>query len=187
MRFIVVVVTLIALGAPQVSWAEAGLIESLRDLASLARCDNSYHKPVRKLREKESRLRKRPSHTPYWKIISRAGHLYKVDPYLVRAVIKHESSFNSRAVSAKGAQGLMQLMPQTAREVGVRNSFDPVQNIDGGTRYLRQMIDQFGSLYTALLAYNAGPGKVSRGRIPSESHRYASRVLHSYYNERREG
>src|SRR5687768_18156243 len=94
---------------------------------------------------------------PYLNEILEASNRYGVPVRLVSAVIRAESGFNPRAVSRKGAQGLMQLMPTTAASLGVRNSFDPKQNIDGGVRHLRGLIDRFPSnLPFALAAYNAG-------------------------------
>jgi soluble lytic murein transglycosylase-like protein len=116
------------------------------------------------------------------KSIHRAARRYNLPPGLIRGVIRAESNFQVAAVSRAGAQGLMQLMPATARELGVADPFDIEQNIDGGTRYMRQMLDSFdGDVKTALAAYNAGPGAVEKygGRIPpyQETEQYIDRVL----------
>jgi len=122
--------------------------------------------------------------TQYVNEIRDASGRYGVPERLVQAVIRVESAFNSRAVSVKGAQGLMQLMPQTASLLGVRNSFDPQQNIDGGVRHLRGLIDRFGNdLPMALAAYNAGEKAVVTYRgIPPfpETRDYVTRVLYHY-------
>jgi soluble lytic murein transglycosylase-like protein len=112
-----------------------------------------------------------------------------VDPLLVRAVIRAESNFDPRAVSPKGAAGLMQLMPETAQRYGVDNRFDPAQNVDGGVRYLRDLMAMFdGNLTLALAAYNAGEGAVLKygRRIPPypESQQYVVRVR-SFYDDLR--
>ncbi len=116
--------------------------------------------------------------------IRMAARAYGVDPCLVKAVIKTESNFNCLAMSRKGAQGLMQLMPGTSRDMRVRNPFNPRDNIFGGTRYLRKMLDIFnGNLELALAAYNSGPERVKElGRIPRipETINYVDRVLHHY-------
>lgn len=106
-----------------------------------------------------------------------------VDARLVQAVMQAESGYNSRAVSRRGALGLMQLMPGTARQLSVAEPFDPEQNIRGGVTYLRQMLDEFGSVDLALAAYNAGPGAVRRHRgVPpfAETRAYVRRVLSLY-------
>ena len=99
---------------------------------------------------------------------------------LIRAVIRHESNFQVDAVSHRGAQGLMQLMPATAEMLGVRCPFEPRQNIMAGSEYLRALYDRFGTWHTALLAYNAGPSRVAAGRVPEESRAYALRVLRTW-------
>lgn len=115
------------------------------------------------------------------KSIRTAAVKYRLSPGLIRSVIRAESNFQSDAVSRAGAQGLMQLMPATAEELGVEDAFDIEQNIDGGARYLRRMLDMFdGNLKQALAAYNAGPGTVMRhnGNVPyRETRNYVSKVL----------
>lgn len=117
--------------------------------------------------------------------ISNASKKYSVDEKLIHAVVKAESDFNTRSVSGKGAMGLMQLMPETARELGVKNPFNVSENIMGGTRYLRQLLDRYdGDVNAALAAYNWGMGNVERnhGRLPEETKTYIARV-----NRYREG
>jgi soluble lytic murein transglycosylase-like protein len=113
--------------------------------------------------------------------INKAAKKYNLPPNLIKGIIKAESDFQVSAESPSGARGLMQLMPGTAEELGVTDPFDIDQNIDGGTRYLRNMLDLFdGDLRKALAAYNAGPGTVSRnkGNVPYEETRlYVERVL----------
>ncbi len=113
--------------------------------------------------------------------IREASDRHGVNPTLVEAVIRAESAFNPWAVSRKGARGLMQLMPQTASALGVRNSFDPRQNIDGGVRHLRYLLDRYpGNVALALAAYNAGETAVDyyRGIPPyAETQQYVQRIL----------
>jgi len=122
--------------------------------------------------------------TRYDREIRRIGRRYNVDPSLIKAIIHTESDFDYQAVSRSGAQGLMQLMPDTARDLQVSNPFDAHENIDGGTRYFRSLLDSFNEdLVLSLAAYNAGPGLVSRTggvpRIPETLH-YINKVLKRY-------
>jgi soluble lytic murein transglycosylase-like protein len=113
--------------------------------------------------------------------VAKAAEKYNLSENLLKGVIKAESAYNPLAVSKAGAQGLMQLMPGTARELGVTDAFDIDQNIDGGARYLRKMLDRYdGDVALALAAYNAGPGTVDRykGNVPyRETTTYVGRVL----------
>ena len=117
-------------------------------------------------------------------LVQQNAGTWQVDPALVKAVIANESGFNANATSGVGAQGLMQLMPDTAASLGVRDAYDPVQNVAGGTRYLRGLLDRFhGNVRLAVAAYNAGPGAVEKyGDVPpfSETQNYVQNVLASY-------
>ena len=114
-----------------------------------------------------------------------AAARHNVDPNLVRAVVKVESNFNSNAVSRKGAMGLMQLMPQTARQLNVKNPFDPEQNVDAGVRHLKQLLESYdGDVNLTLAAYNAGSGAVARSAgVPhfAETQNYVRRITNLYY------
>jgi soluble lytic murein transglycosylase-like protein len=114
-------------------------------------------------------------------LVAEASRREGVDEKLLRAVIERESGFKPCAVSRKGAQGLMQLMPATALELGVRDPFDPKQNIDAGARYLKQLLDKYGNnVELALAAYNAGPARVDEaGKVPpiSETRQYILNIL----------
>ena len=119
----------------------------------------------------------------YDAIIGKAASENDLDPDLIRAVIKTESGFRADAVSAKGAKGLMQLMPGTARDLGVKNPFDPEENIKAGSRYLKGLLDRYdGDRDLALAAYNWGMGNVERkpGRFPRETLDYIARVNRYY-------
>jgi soluble lytic murein transglycosylase-like protein len=117
-------------------------------------------------------------------VVKTASGTYHLDPDLVNSVIRAESGFNVRAVSPKGAQGLMQLMPQTASNLGVQNSFDPRANVEGGTRYLRELLERYDfDLIKALAAYNAGPQRVEQyGGVPPyyETKAYVARVVRDF-------
>lgn len=142
-----------------------------------------FLKDLRKDRQLRTRFRLAASGNPaeFEHLINSSAAKYGVSVALVKAVIQAESGYNPNAVSRAGASGLMQLMPGTAKSLNVSNSFDPKQNVDGGVRYLRFLLDTFkGDVSLALAAYNAGLSKVARyGGIPpyQETRNYVSRVL----------
>lgn len=123
---------------------------------------------------------KRYSKTDFEDIIDEVSQKYQVPSELVKAVIQVESNFDPNAVSKVGAMGLMQLMPKTAESLGVQDPFDPKENIEGGVKYLRQLLDKYQNTKLALAAYNAGPGNVDRFEgIPpfADTRQYIDKVL----------
>jgi len=137
------------------------------------------------LREKP-KVNPRYSTKKYDDIIANASQQYDVSFPLLKAIIKAESDFDPQAVSKKGAKGLMQIMPENFKPLGIRDPFDPSQNIHAGARYFKQMYDRFkGKLSLSLAAYNAGPKAVERYKtVPpyEETEEYVERVLKFYYN-----
>jgi soluble lytic murein transglycosylase len=124
-----------------------------------------------------------PIHHTFDALIAYMAHTYGVDPALVKAVVAAESNFDVDAISHAGAQGLMQLMPGTAETLGVQAPLEPVENLKGGVKYLREMLDRYGDVSRALAAYNAGPTAVDRyNGIPPypETETYVTRVLNYY-------
>src|SRR5229473_559741 len=120
--------------------------------------------------------------------VNSASAHYRLDPDLVNSVIHAESGFNPHAVSRKGARGLMQLMPRTALQLGVSNAFDPQSNVEGGTRYLRELLERYNfDLVKALAAYNAGPRRVEQYRgVPPyyETHAYVARIIRDFNHKK---
>ena len=125
-----------------------------------------------------------PATTPFGQLIRAAAQKHGVDAELISSVITAESAFNPRAISRKQARGLMQLMPATASQLAVSDAFDPAQNVDAGTRYLKLLLEKYGQdLTLALAAYNAGPDRVAQyGGVPPfiETRAYVRRVLAEY-------
>lgn len=138
------------------------------------------------LEKSEPKKKKSTSHlSDLENYISKEAKRNGVDPDLVKAIIKAESNFNPKAKSPKGALGLMQIMPETAKILGVNNPLNPGENIKGGTRYLKDMIGKFNNIEHAIAAYNAGPGAVKKyGGIPpyDETKNYVKKVK-AYYED----
>lgn len=151
----------------QCRWmASHGIVNQVKSLAS-------------KIEHASQKTKQVESETRFGYIIDHASMTYGVNPELIKAVIKTESDFDANCTSPKGAMGLMQLMPETARELGVKNCYNPVENITAGTRYLKSLLDRYeGNINLALAAYNWGMGNVERhnGRLPQETRTYIARV-----------
>ncbi|BDH60896.1 putative murein lytic transglycosylase YjbJ [Lysinibacillus sp. PLM2] len=151
---------------------------------SLSYIPASYYDTLLKSNELNANNTNMGSSNVFQEIISKASATYGVPEKLITSVIKQESNFNPLAVSSAGARGLMQLMPGTAKYLGVMDPTDPEQNIMGGTKYLSEMLHQFdNNIELALAAYNAGPGNVKKyGGIPpfAETQNYVQKILNSY-------
>jgi hypothetical protein len=145
---------------------------------------NVPNDPRYRLKDSTSRLSPGGDMNRFDSLINSAARLHQVDPLLIKAIVHAESDFDPYAVSKKGAKGLMQLMPETARDMQVADPFDPEANILGGTRFLKKNLDRFNNdLELSLAAYNAGPERVqAAGRIPGipETQDFINRVLEYY-------
>jgi soluble lytic murein transglycosylase-like protein len=173
---------------PPLSFSEIYKYVDQDGVVHLSNVPDARHNLV--LKEGWVRFRLGSNFKQYDPLIRKAAGTYRVDYALVKAVIKAESNFNPSAVSRKGAKGLMQLTPETAGDLGVIDSFQPEDNIHGGVRYLRYLLDLFnGDLKLALAAYNAGENAVLRyNGIPpyKETKTYIQEVLRHLQNYRRE-
>ncbi len=184
-RAVLAVTVLVVSGGAGTVWAGGGVFTFVdaRGVTHFTNIPNdSRYAPVPGLRG-TARRATAPQNRGYDGLIRLTAAEENVSPALVKAVIAAESAFNQRAVSKKGAQGLMQLMPATAAELGVTDAFSADQNVSGGARYLREMLDRYDDLSSAIAAYNAGPTAVDRYRgIPpyKETEAYVKRVL-TYY------
>ncbi len=145
------------------------------------------HKVIPLKKQNSEKIAEKKNLTDIHRIIDSVSQQYGVDPMLVKAIVRNESNFDQYAVSPVGAKGLMQLMDGTAHDMGVKNVFDPSENIKGGVKYLKLLLDKFGDTATAVAAYNAGPGNVLKyGGIPpfQETEAYTSRVMSDYRSSR---
>lgn len=185
---IIVLVVIQAVSMTAVVWADIYRYEDDEGIvhftdAPTDRRFKIFMRDLKKDKQLRTRMQFAGSVNPaeYDQIIATYSAKYGVNPSLVKAVIHAESGYNPNAVSRKGASGLMQLMPETARSLKVNNSFDPKDNVEGGVKYLRFLLDTFrGDVSLAVAAYNAGLNKVARyGGIPpyNETRTYVNRVL----------
>lgn len=182
-------ITLLGLAAPGIAWGgglyryiDARGVIHFSDFPLDARYKPLSRKPRGLVLTPESRVEAPIQHS-FDALIAYTARIYGVDPALVKAVVAAESNFQVDAVSRKGAQGLMQLMPATSATLGVHAPLEPVENLNGGVRYLKEMLDRYGDVTRALAAYNAGPTAVDRHQgIPPypETKAYVKRVLNYY-------
>jgi soluble lytic murein transglycosylase-like protein len=130
------------------------------------------------VRKRPAKIRNRMSRESISSIVANKAQFYGVNPDFIHAIIKCESNYDVQALSRAGAMGLMQLMPETAADLGVKNPWSPAENIDGGVRYILAMLKEFRDPWKALVSYNCGPEILRQGLpIPAESRRHASKVL----------
>jgi hypothetical protein len=158
---------------------DAGVSDSQRKWLNDYGIDDDAASFVSKIEQKPQRTREIASLSDIDDIIKHASNTHEVDPKLIKAVIRAESDFDAGATSSKGAMGLMQLMPGTAKELGVKNCYNPVENIMAGTRYLKSLLNRYdGNVELTLAAYNWGMGNVERrpDRLPQETRTYIARV-----------
>jgi soluble lytic murein transglycosylase-like protein len=155
-----------------------------------ARFDSLVGASSARLREGSALAKPPASRTQIERLIDASAAESNLDPALIEAIVQNESGFDSRATSAAGARGLMQLMPATAAGLGVADAYDAAQNIRGGTRYFRALLDRFGSVELAIAAYNAGPHAVERfGGVPpyAQTRDYVRSVLAGYRRRSQHG
>lgn len=199
MRFLYTAALAIFLCAPAVAWAGGGIYTYVEADGTVVytnvppaaskkarRLSGTFHKAPRATDAPAPLVKAKRKASSYDDAIESAATRYKIPAALVRAIMHAESNFDPMALSPKGASGLMQLMPETAAEMYVKDIFAPEQNIEGGTRYLRVLANMYeGDMVKMIAAYNAGPRAVAKygGKVPpyAETQAYVKKVLHLYY------
>ncbi len=167
---------------------------TLKEQTSLAQMKTERERLCRRIKvtkhyvgRRSASIRNRMSRERIDPIVAIKAHFYGVNPDFIHAIIKCESNYDVQALSRAGAMGLMQLMPETAADLGVENPWSPAENIDGGVRYILAMLKEFKDPWKALVSYNCGPEILRQGLpIPAESRRYAGKVLRVFAKKRME-